>query len=145
KHQVHRYHALELAVEKYTYQIDPEVLEGMLKRASQTKLPIMIFAGNRGNLQIHQDTVRTIRMLERGHNGVERWLNVLDSKFNLHLRLNMVDTAWVVKKPTEDGIVTAVELFDAQRNLITQFFGLRKPGIPQRSDWADLVATLPKI
>ncbi len=145
KHKVHRYHALELAVEKYTYQIDPESLEGMLKRASQTKLPIMIFAGNRGNLQIHQDTVRTIRMLERGHNGVERWLNVLDPKFNMHLRMNMVDTAWVVKKPTEDGIVTAVELFDAQRNLITQFFGLRKPGIPQRGDWADLVTTLPKI
>ncbi|MEM6843329.1 MAG: ChuX/HutX family heme-like substrate-binding protein [Bacteroidota bacterium] len=145
KHQVHRYHALELAVEKYTYQIDPEALEGMLKHASQTKLPIMIFAGNRGNLQIHQDTVRTIRMLERGHNGAERWLNVLDPKFNMHLRMNLVDTAWVVKKPTEDGIVTAVELFDVQRNLITQFFGLRKPGIPQRGDWADLVTTLPKI
>ena len=142
KHQVHRYHALELAVEKYTYQIYPEALEGMLQQASQTKLPIMIFAGNRGNLQIHQDTVRTIRMLDRGG---QRWLNVLDPEFNMHLRMNLVDTAWVVKKPTEDGIVTAVELFDTQRNLITQFFGLRKPGVPQREEWANLVATLPRI
>ena len=142
KHQVHRYRALELAVEKYTYQIDPEALEGMLQQAAKTKLPIMIFAGNRGNLQIHQDVVRTIRMLDRGG---QRWLNVLDPAFNMHLRMNMVDTAWVVKKPTEDGIVTAIELFDAQRNLITQFFGLRKPGVPQRGDWADLVAALPRV
>ena len=142
KYQVHRYRALELAVEKYTYQIDPEALEGMLEWAAKTKLPIMIFAGNRGNLQIHQDRVRTIRMLDRGG---QRWLNVLDPEFNMHLLVNLVDTAWVVKKPTEDGIVTAIELFDAQRNLITQFFGLRKPGVPQREEWASLVATLPRI
>ena len=142
KHHVHRYRALELAVEKYTYQIDPEALEGMLKEAAKTKLPIMIFAGNRGNLQIHQDTVRTIRMLDRGG---KRWLNVLDPEFNMHLLVDLVDTAWVVKKPTEDGIVTAIELFDAQRNLITQFFGLRKPGTPQLEAWAGLVASLPRI
>ena len=142
KHHVHRYRALELAVEKYTYQIDPEVLEGMLKHAAQAKLPIMIFAGNRGNLQIHQDTVRTIRMLDRGG---QRWLNVLDPEFNMHLLVNLVDTAWVVKKPTEDGIVTAIELFDAQRNLITQFFGLRKPRTPQLEAWAGLVASLPRL
>ena len=142
KHHVHRYHALELAVEKYTYQIDPEALEGMLGRAAKTKLPIMIFAGNRGNLQIHQDRVRTIRMLDRGG---KCWLNVLDPEFNMHLLVDLVDTAWVVKKPTEDGIVTAIELFDTQRNLITQFFGLRKPGTPQLEAWADLVASLPRV
>jgi len=145
KYKVHRYHALELAVEKYTYQVDPESLEDMLKQASKTKLPIMIFAGNHGNLQIHQDKVRTIRMLDRGHNGSDRWLNVLDPEFNMHLKMNLVDTAWVVKKPTEDGIVTAVELFDAEKNLVAQFFGLRKPGIPQLGEWAELVASLPKI
>ena len=142
KHHVHRYRALELAVEKFTYRIDPEALEGMLKQAAKTKLPIMIFAGNRGNLQIHQDRVHTIRMLDRGG---KRWLNVLDPEFNMHLLVNLVDTAWVVKKPTEDGVVTAIELFDAQRNLITQFFGLRKPGTPQLEEWADLVASLPRV
>jgi putative hemin transport protein len=84
-------------------------------------------------------------MLNRGHNGAERWLNVLDPEFNMHLKMNLVDTAWVVKKPTDDGIVTAVELFDANKNLIAQFFGLRKPGIPQLGEWAELVASLPRI
>ncbi len=142
KHHVHRYQALELAAEKYTYRIVPEALEGILRQAAKTKLPIMIFAGNRGNLQIHQDRVRTIRMLDRGG---QRWLNVLDPEFNMHLLMNLVATAWVVKKPTEDGMVTAIELFDAQRNLVAQFFGLRKPGTPQLQEWASLVAILPRI
>ena len=150
KHKIHRFHALELAVEKYTYQIRPDAVQTILEEVAATQLPIMIFAGNKGNLQIHQGKVRTIRMLERvtpdrGHTGAEKWLNVLDPDFNMHLRMDLVDTAWVVKKPTADGIVTAVELFDAQKNLIAQFFGLRKPGIPQRETWTQLIAALPRL
>ncbi|WKN30258.1 hemin-degrading factor [Porifericola rhodea] len=145
KHKVDRFHALKLAVEKYTYQIERSAIQQILEVAAQQKLPIMIFAGNRGNLQIHQGKVRTIRLLERGHTGVEQWLNVLDPEFNMHLRLDLVDTAWVVKKPTQDGIVTAVELYDADRRLITQFFGLRKPGIPQKEDWTQLVEGLARL
>lgn len=145
KHNVNRYHALELATEKYTYQIPREAVQQILETAAKTKLPIMIFAGNKGNLQIHQGKVRTIRLLERGHTGKERWLNVLDPEFNMHLRLDLVATVWVVKKPTADGIITAVELFDAEKNLVAQFFGLRKPGIPQRKEWSSLVASIGKL
>src|SRR5690606_20879871 len=114
----------------------------ILEEASASKLPIMIFAGNRGNIQIHQGKVRTIRLLERGHDGPQNWLNVLDPDFNMHLRMDLVDSAWVVKKPTTEGEVTSVELFDSARNMIAQFFGLRKPGIPERETWRDLVSRL---
>jgi putative hemin transport protein len=147
KYQAHRYHALEVAAEKYTYQIDPTIsLKKILDDASATKLPIMIFVGNRGNLQIHQGKVRTIRVLDHGHAGAQQqWLNVLDPEFNLHLRQDHVHTAWVVKKPTTDGIVTSVEAFDKDKNMIVQFFGLRKPGIEEKREWAALVANLPKL
>jgi putative hemin transport protein len=146
KHTVHRYHALTLAAGKFTYQVNAAASpQQILEAASASKLPIMIFAGNRGNLQIHQGKVRTIRVLDRGHGGVERWLNILDPDFNMHLRMDFVSTAWVVKKPTADGIVTSVELFDKEKNLVTQFFGLRKPGIPERDEWTSLVEKLPRL
>ena len=47
--------------------------------------------------------------------------------------------AWVVRKPTEDGIVTSVELYDAQGVLLVQFFGERKPGQVEREDWRAIV------
>jgi putative hemin transport protein len=143
KHKVQRYHALELGEGKFTYQVDPQRTPNhILDSASATKLPIMIFAGNRGNLQIHQGKVRTIRVLDRGHTGPERWLNILDPDFNMHLKQNDVHKAWVVKKPTSDGEVTSVELFDREKNLIAQFFGLRKPGIHELEAWRKLVCEI---
>lgn len=146
KHNVNRYDAIELGDGRFTHQIDAQQSPKLiLDQASASKLPIMIFAGNRGNLQIHQGKVRTIRVLAQGHGGAQNWLNVLDPDFNMHMRMDFVHTAWVVKKPTTDGHVTSVELFDKDKNMIAQFFGLRKPGIPEKEEWRELVKTLPAL
>lgn len=137
KHNVNRLDALYLAKD-YAWQLKKEALQSTLEVAAETKLPIMIFAGNRGNIQIHQGKIQTIRVMDQ-------WLNVLDPDFNMHLRADHIDTLWVVKKPTEDGVVTSIEAFDAKKNMIAQFFGLRKPGIPELKGWAELVETLPKV
>jgi putative hemin transport protein len=145
KYNAHRHYALELAEGKFSYRIDPSGVQQILQAAATEKLPIMIFAGNRGNLQIHQGKVKTIRLIERGHTGEEKWLNVLDPDFNMHLRMDHVKEVWVVTKPTQDGQVTSVEVFDSRRDLIVQFFGLRKPGIQQFEGWKSLVNSLPRI
>lgn len=145
KYKVQRFQAIKVAQDKFTYPVEIASVQTMLERASKHKLPIMIFAGNTGNLQIHQDKVRTIRLLERGENKEIKWLNVLDPNFNMHLRIDLVKAAWVVEKPTRDGKVTSIELYDEQDALVCQFFGLRKPGVPQLETWRDLVADLPRI
>lgn len=146
KFNVQRYQSMELGVGRFTKSIDPMAAPlDILEQASKAKLPIMIFAGNRGNLQIHQGKVRTVRVLERGHTGPERWLNILDPDFNMHLKQNDIATAWVVKKPTSDGEVTSVELYDHSNELVVQFFGLRKPGIPELEEWRKIVNALPVL
>lgn len=143
EHSVHRHHALTIAEGKFTRKIALSSTIQLLNEASKLKIPIMIFAGNKGNLQIHQGPVRTIRLLERGHLGNEKWLNVLDPDFNLHLRQDHIKSAWEVRKPTEDGIVTSVEVFDENQELIAWFFGLRKPGNKELDAWKELVDRLP--
>jgi putative hemin transport protein len=137
KHQVNRLDAVELSDGKYSYKINKSFLKDMLESAAKDHLPIMVFAGNRGNLQIHQGKIQTIRVMDN-------WLNILDPDFNMHLREDHIASAWVVKKPTTDGIVTGIEVFDANKEMIVQFFGLRKPGIPELEKWKALVDTLPK-
>jgi putative hemin transport protein len=63
------------------------------------------------------------------------WFNVLDPEFNMHLREDGIANVWLVKKPTDDGIVTSIEVFDKEGNIIAQFFGKRKPGIPENENW----------
>ena len=143
KYDLQRHHAMTIAEGEFTRRIAISSTIQLLNEASKLKIPIMIFAGNTGNLQIHQGPVRTIRMLDRGHLGSEQWLNVLDPDFNMHMRQDHIKSAWAVKKPTDDGIVTSVEVFDENQELIARFFGLRKPGNKELDEWKELVDRLP--
>jgi len=136
KFGVTRTQALRLAPgENYAKKVEKEVVVKMLEGAAENKLPIMVFVGNRGNIQIHTGRVRKTMW----HND---WFNVMDPDFNLHLDMSKIAQVWVVRKPTEDGEVTAIEVFNELGDIIVQFFGKRKPGIPELQEWKELVASL---
>jgi len=135
KYKVNRLRALEIAGDTYTRKIDKAQLTPMLKKAAKDQLPIMIFVGSKGNIQIHQDVIKTVRVMDS-------WLNILDPNFNMHLNMDEIKHVWVVKKPTSDGEVTSIECFDKNRELMVQFFGLRKPGKPELEEWKTLVKSL---
>jgi putative hemin transport protein len=132
KHGANRLDAVVLSEGKFSYRIQNKTLQPMLEKAAKDHLPIMVFAGSRGNIQIHQGKITTVRVMDN-------WLNILDPDFNMHLREDLIDSVWVVKKPTTDGVVTAIEAFDKNKEMIVQFFGLRKPGIPELDKWRELV------
>ncbi len=136
KFGVTRTQALRLAPEgDYAVQVDKDAIVKMLEGAAETKLPIMVFVGNRGNIQIHTGPVRKTMW----HND---WFNIMDPDFNMHLDMGKIAQTWIVRKPTEDGVVTAIEVFNELGEIIVQFFGKRKPGIPELQEWRDLVASL---
>ncbi|MFL9947794.1 hemin-degrading factor [Paraburkholderia agricolaris] len=128
-----RTQALRLAERRYAYPVANDALQGLLERAADSALPIMVFVGNRGMIQIHTGPVKNIRLMGP-------WVNVLDPGFNLHLRGDLIASAWVVRKPTSDGIVTSLELFDANGENIAMLFGARKPGTPELEGWRELIA-----
>jgi putative hemin transport protein len=99
----------------------------------------MVFVGSRGCIQIHTGPVENIKMF-----GAD-WLNVLDDNFNMHLFMPKVVTAWVVRKPTVEGIVTSVELYDAAGENLVLFFGKRKPGQLEDENWRGLVSELEAV
>lgn len=131
-----RRQALRLIGADYARPLDPGCAEPLLRAASAAGLPIMVFVGNEGMIQIHTGEVKRIVPF-----GAE-WINVLDPDFSLHLRQTGVTGAWTARKPTRDGIVTSVECYDAAGGLVVQFFGKRKPGEPELEGWRELVAAL---
>lgn len=123
-----RTQGLRLAPVGYANQITVDSVKTILEQAAATDLEIMVFTGSTGCIQIHTGPVKNILV-------TGPWLNVLDPDFNLHLRADAIDKVWLVRKPTEDGVVTSIEVFDAQGEIIVQFFGKRKPGIPENEKW----------
>jgi putative hemin transport protein len=133
--EVTRTQGLRLAPPEFAQRMPAASAREALQRASRQAVPVMVFVGNPGMIQIHSGPVQRIEVMGP-------WLNVLDPGFNLHLREDHVASAWLVRKPTSDGLVHSLELFDARGRTIAMFFGERKPGKPEREDWRDLLDQL---
>ncbi len=134
---VRRLQALRLVGEDLAYQVPVETFKHALETAAERQTSIMVFVGSKGCIQIHTGPVSNVK-------DMHGWTNVLDPGFDLHVKLDEIDQAWVVRKPTRDGIVTSLELYDASGKEVLYMFGERKPGEAERTDWQHLVADLTK-
>jgi putative hemin transport protein len=135
KYKISREQAFRNVGTNLALEVENGAARKILELSRETNCEIMVFVGNRGCIQIHTGQVK--KLVEHG-----RWYNVLDPKFNLHLSEADIAHSWVTRKPTEDGIVTAVEIFDVRGDAIVTFFGKRKPGQPELKLWREIVEKL---
>ena len=136
--QLSRTQALRLAPEGHATPITMADLKQVLTNASESNLPIMVFTGSAGCIQIHTGEVN--KLVQTGP-----WFNVLDPEFNMHLREDGIAAIWLVKKPTTDGHVHSLEVFDSNGEIIVQFFGKRKPGQPESEGWREVLKNLEPV
>lgn len=134
---VGRVQALRLVGEDLARELPVRALRAAFEAAAAGGTPIMVFVGSHGCIQIHTGPVK--RLVD-----AHGWFNVLDPDFNMHLREDGIARVFSVRKPTEDGIVTSIEAFDAHNRNILLMFGARKPGHPELEAWRGIVATVEK-
>src|SRR5690606_25299366 len=135
KHGVDRLSALELIGGDWAYRVADDSLERLLQRAAECQDSVMIFVGNPGTVQIYTGTLQ--RLMRTGP-----WYNVLDARFNLHANTDGITETWVVRRPSSDGIITSLECFNAQGELVVTLFGERKPGKPELENWRERILEL---
>ena len=133
--RVSRVQALRLAGGEVACQVRADSFQVALEQAVAARVPVMVFAGSPGVIQIHTGPVCRLKRLGP-------WYNVLDSDFNLHLREDRIESAWVVRKPSPEGVVTSVEIYDRAGQQIAWLFGERKPGNVEREGWRALAGSL---
>jgi len=133
KYGMSRSQALRLApVGGYAIRVDTSMVRVVLQEAISREVPVMVFVGNKGMLQIFAGQI--FNLVDHGE-----WLNILDPEFNLHLKEKEISQCWIVRKPTLDGTVTGIECFNEKGEQIVQFFGKRKPGVPELMSWREIV------
>ena len=135
KHEVGRLQALRLIGDDLSHKLGNDAVVRMLELAAAKQAPIMCFVGNRGCIQIHSGPVKNIK-------AMGPWINVLDPDFNLHLRTDRIAETRVVRKPTADGIVTSLEVFDEEGTAFCMFFGVRHTGEAELDIWREVLAGL---
>ena len=134
KLKMNRLGAYRVAGAPYVRPLPPEAVTLALRGAADAGIPVMIFVGNAGCIQIHGGPIAKIVPMGP-------WINVMDPRFNLHLRADHIAEVWGVTKPTKTGDAISIEAFDAAGALILQIFGYRKDVDP--AAWNRLCASLP--
>ncbi|MGY6704017.1 hemin-degrading factor [Roseinatronobacter sp.] len=118
--KMNRLGAYRIVGKEWAQPLAPSAVTELLHMAATNAVPLMIFVGNQGCIQIHGGTIEQVKPMGP-------WINVMDPRFNLHLRTDHVAEVWLVSKPTRHGMAHSVEAFDADGALITQVFGKRDP------------------
>ena len=136
KFKVGREQAFARIGSDFAYEVGNDAARAVLDAAQERRCEIMVFVGNRGCIQIHTGPVE--KLMKAGP-----WYNILDPMFNLHLNEERIVRTWVTKKPTVDGIVTALEVFDEHGDAIITLFGKRKPGLAELELWREIIADIP--
>lgn len=113
----------------------PDALWRLLQEVAATGLPIMVFVGNAAVTQIYKGPIQKIAL-------AGDWWNVLDPRFNLHVQHRAVGQSWIVRKPVPEGIVTSLEVFSRNGELVTQIFSYRQPCTAESEEWRAALARL---
>lgn len=134
--KMNRLGAYQLAGSPRAERIAPDSVTRALHAAADGSIPLMIFVGNAGCIQIHGGPIE--KVVPMGP-----WINVMDPRFNLHLRTDHIAEVWRVWKPTRTGAANSIEAFDKDGGLILQIFGYRKEKPPIA--WDAFVKSLPAL
>jgi putative hemin transport protein len=132
KHRLNRLQALQCIGNHYAQALTQSSMRQVFESAKDQKISLMIFVGNRGAIQIHTGIIYRIV-------DVKSWFNILDPGFNLHLDIEKIHQIWLVRKPSQDGVITSMELLNNQGEMIALVFGERKLGEPELPAWRHLV------
>lgn len=135
KLKMNRLGAYRVAERRYARQLGTDAVDALLHRLRDSGTEVMVFVGNRGCIQIHSGPIKTLRTMGP-------WQNVMDPDFNLHLRLDHIAEVWDIDKPTQRGMVTSLEAFDAEGAMILQIFGVPKEGKDSREAFRAIVRDL---
>ena len=136
KLKMNRLGAYRIAGEPFATRLSKDAVAALLNRCAQDAIPLMIFVGNAGCIEIHGGKIETVKPMGP-------WLNVLDPRFNLHLRADHLAEIWLVDKPTKNGPALSLEAFDKNGALITQIFASRKDGGVE--DFNAAIKALPRL
>lgn len=131
KHKLTKIQTLRLAPEGMSEKIKNDSTRYLLEKAKEKEIPLMIFVGNKGIVQIFSGKIYNLK--DHGP-----WFNVLDENFNLHLKEEGINQTWISKRPTKGGILHSVECFDKKGELLIQFFGEGGHGGPEPESWTKL-------
>ena len=133
-----RLRKLRLAGKAFAYQVANDSARIILQRMTEFGTAILAQVGNAGVVQAYYGKIKKI-------GSKNSRLKIMNGGFRMLLREDHIDSIWVAKKPTTDGIITSLELFNRQGMHIASFLSKKDNGQPEPREWRDSIMHLAPI
>lgn len=132
---IERQQSFRLMEGRFAWRTTFTAVRDLMQEASRDRVGIALIVREPEFLRIDSGRVRHTQPVQI--KGPAR-LTVLARSFNLHMREDRIAQAWIVKKPTAAGIVTTIEVFNAEGDLVAALCDHREPGTdaPDLRRWA---------
>lgn len=127
-HSLKRRAAVHLAAPQFAQRVDRCAARVLLDGAAAQDMQLRLCVGG----VTHRGAIERVTL-----SGA--WLRVQGSCFNVSLREDAIAEAWAVRKPSVDGLVSALELYAADGEILAQLQSLRQP---ERCAWRQLLDAL---
>ncbi len=133
-----RLRKLRLAGKAFAYQVANDSARIILQRMTEFGTAILAQVGNAGIVQAYYGKIKKFGIRDSR-------LKIMNTGFRMLLREDHIYSVWVTKKPTTDGIITALELFNRQGMQIASFLSKKDNGQPEPLEWRDSIMRLAPI
>ena len=133
-----RVQAYNLVKDQLACRVNNNGLNKILLLATEKCVPLMFFVQNTGVVQIQSGLINKVKQ-------IGNWVNVFAHDFNVQINKGDIHSSWIVKKQTDDGIVTSFELYDRNEKKIALIYAKRDESRNIPSKWTNLLnSILPK-
>lgn len=126
------YRALD---DEYACLLDPTMVEALLTHAAKQQLPLMIFIMGQSAVQSYGGKIHQL-----SRSGP--WFNILDDGFSLHMKSAHIGAMWLLRKPSDDGWITSLDVFDSEGREILVICDDRYRGQAESPDWTNTLQAL---
>jgi len=127
-----RKQAFEKAPNEFAHRLSNEDVLSVIQDIQGKQVPVVLFVGNKGAIQIFTGKFERIVVMDK-------WYNVFNKDFTLHLDSSGIDQFWLVRRPSAYGVISSIELLDQKGNTIMQIFGERAPKDLELESWRDIL------
>ena len=135
-HKLSRIDAVRLAEGEFSAQLDPAAYSALFGQLVEQEVSILLFALNDGCVQISTGAITEM-------NQTKGTLQLVEEDSRTLIALPRIEQVWRVSKPTEDGLVHSLELYDADGEPVVYLFGSEKGDSTSIVKWKDLLFALP--
>lgn len=133
KHNLSRWQAVHNApVDFFAAKIKNRKVVNLLEEIIESEIPIKIYTENSCCVQSYHGKIEN----SSWHGS---WFNVFAPDFGFHFDSSKVIESRIVRKPTNAGIISSIECFDGNDEMMFEIFCDRENEDPELNEWRALL------